>query len=161
MVQKIKQSGAEAVIFGGYHPEASKIVSQMRKKAMDIIFISDDGVKDDTFIKVAGKYAEGVYATGPRDTSKNPMAIEAIAAHKKKYGKDPGAFFLNAYSAALALLNAIEKTGSTDYAEIKKALRTEFVATPLGIIRFDERGDAIGVGFSMYQVQNGVYVEIE
>jgi branched-chain amino acid transport system substrate-binding protein len=161
VVQKIKHSGAEAVIFGGYHPEASKIVSQMRKKAMDTIFISDDGVKDDTFIKVAGKYAEGVYATGPKDTSKNPMAIEAMAAHKKKYGKDPGAFFLNAYSAALALLNAIEKTGSTDYADIKKALRTEFVATPLGIIRFDERGDAIGVGFSMYQVQKGVYVENE
>jgi len=161
VVQKIKQSGAEAVIFGGYHPEASKIVSQMRKKAMGIIFISDDGVKDDTFIKVAGEYAEGVYATGPKDTSTNPMAIAATAAHKKKYGEDHGAFFLNAYSAALALFNAIEKTGSTDYDVIVKALRTEFVATPLGIIRFDDRGDAIGVGFSMYQVQKGVYVEVE
>ena len=30
----------------------------------------------------------------------------------------------------------------------------------LGIFRFDARGDAIGVGFSMYQVQNGVYVEL-
>ncbi|MCP4372924.1 MAG: branched-chain amino acid ABC transporter substrate-binding protein, partial [Deltaproteobacteria bacterium] len=160
VVQKIKQSGAEAVIFGGYHPEASKIVTLMRKKKMDTIFISDDGVKDDTFIKVAGEFAEGVYATGPKDTSSNPMAIEAIEAHKKDYGKDPGAFFLNAYSASLALLNAIEKTGSTDYDVVKKALQTEFVATPLGIIRFDERGDAIGVGFSMYQVQNGVYVEM-
>jgi len=160
VVQKVKQSNAETVIFGGYHPVASKIVSQMRKKKMDTIFISDDGVKDDTFIKVAGKYAEGVYATGPQDTSGNPMAVEAIAAHRKKYGDDPGAFFLNAYSAALALLNAIEKTGSTDYNLITKALRTEFVATPLGIIRFDERGDAIGIGFSMYQVQNGVYVEL-
>jgi len=57
VVQKIKHSGAEAVIFGGYHPEASKIVTQMRKKRMKTIFISDDGVKDDTFIKVAGKNA--------------------------------------------------------------------------------------------------------
>jgi len=161
VVQKIKRSNAEAVIFGGYHPEASKIVAQMRKKKMDTIFISDDGVKDDTFIKVAGKYAEGVYATGPMDTSSNPMAIEAIAAHKKKYGSDPGAFFLNAYAATLALLNAIDKSCSTDYDDIVNALRTEFVATPLGILRFDERGDAIGVGFSIYQVQNGVYVEIK
>jgi len=161
IVLKIKRSNAEAVIFGGYHPEASKIVSQMRKKQMDTIFISDDGVKDDTFIKVAGEYAEGVYATGPTDTSKNPMAIEAIAAHKKKYGSDPGAFFLNAYAASLALLNAIEKSCSTNYDDIVNALRTEFVATPLGILRFDERGDAIGVGFSMFQVQNGVYVEIK
>jgi len=162
VVQKLKRSKAECVIFGGYHPEASKIVMQMRKKKMKTIFISDDGVKDDTFIKVAGKYAEGVYATGPRDTSKNPIAKAAIAAHKKKYnGEDPGAFFLNAYAATLALLNAIEKAGSTDYDAVTKALRTEYVATPLGIIRFDDRGDAIGIGFSMYQVQDGVYTELE
>jgi len=161
IVQKIKRSGAEAVIFGGYHPEASKIVAQIRKKKMKTIFISDDGVKDDTFIKVAKKYAEGVYATGPMDTSNNPMAIEAIAAHKKTYGSDPGAFFLNGYAAAQALLNAIEKAGSTDYDAVEKALRTEYVETPLGKIRFDENGDAEGVGFSIYQVQEGKYVELK
>ncbi len=161
VVQKIKRSKAEAVIYGGYHPEASKIVTQMRKKSMNTVFISDDGVKDDTFIKVAGKFAEGIYATGPKDTTKNPMAIAAINAHKKIYNEDPGAFFLNAYSATLALLNAIEKAGSTDYNAVSNALRTEFVDTPLGKIRFDSRGDAIGVGFSMYQVQNGVYVEVK
>jgi branched-chain amino acid transport system substrate-binding protein len=161
VVSKVKRSGAEAVIFGGYHPEASKIVSQMRKKRMKTIFISDDGVKDDTFIKVAKKYAEGVYATGPTDVSSNPMAIAANEAHKKAYGSDPGAFFLNAYAATLALLNAIEQAGSTDYDAIAKALRTKDVATPLGNIHFDERGDATGVGFSMYQVKNGVYVELK
>jgi branched-chain amino acid transport system substrate-binding protein len=161
VVQKIKRSKAEAVIFGGYHPEASKIVSQMRKKRMKTVFISDDGVKDDTFIKVAQKYAEGVYATGPKDVSKNPLAIAANEAHKKAYGQDPGAFILNAYAATQALLNAIEKAGSTEYNAVEKALRTQFVETPLGKIRFDERGDAVGVGFSMYQVQNGVYVEMQ
>lgn len=161
VVQKIRRSDADAVIFGGYHPEASKIVMQMRKKRMNTLFISDDGVKDDTFIKVAGEYAEGVYATGPKDTSKNPMAVAAIEAHQKAYGSDPGAFFLNGYAATLALLNAIDKANSTDYAAIEKALKTEYVETPLGKIKFDEKGDAIGIGFSVYQVQKGVYVEVE
>jgi branched-chain amino acid transport system substrate-binding protein len=158
VVQKIKKSGAEAVIFGGYHPEASKIVTQMRKKQMDTIFISDDGVKDDTFIKVTGKYAEGVYASGPMDTSSNPLAIQAIEAHKKEFQEEPGAFFLNAYSASLAMLNAIDKANSTKYEDVVNVLQNEYVATPLGIIKFDERGDAIGVGFSMYQVINGQFV---
>ena len=161
VVQKIKRSGAEAVIFGGYHPEASKIVTQMRKKGMDTIFISDDGVKDVTFIKVAGEFAEGVYATGPVDTSKNPIAVEAIEAHKKEFGEDPGAFYLNAYAATQALLNAIEKSGSTEFDVLKKTLQNEWVATPLGIIKFDERGDAIGVGFAVYQVQGGNFATIE
>jgi len=161
IVQKIKQSRAQAVIYGGYHPQASRIISQMRKKKMETLFISDDGVKDDTFIKVAGKYAEGVYATGPMDTSTNPLTIKAVEDLKRKYGEDPGAFFLNAYAATLALLNAIEKSGSTNYNDIVAALRREYVATPLGKIRFDERGDAIGLGFTMYQVQNGVYVQVK
>ena len=162
VVQKIKRSGAQAVIFGGYHPEASKIVTQMRKKRMDTIFISDDGVKDDTFIKVAGEYAEGVYATGPKDVSQNPLAIAANKAHQEAYGSDPGAFFLNAYAATQALLNAVEKAGGPDnYEGIIKSLRNDPVDTPLGQIRFDERGDAIGVGFSVYQVKNGAYVEVK
>ena len=161
VINKIKNSGAQAIIFGGYHPEASKLVGQMRKKGMDTVFISDDGVKDDTFIKVAGEYAEGVYATGPMDTSTNPMTQAANKAHQDKYGEDPGAFFLNAYAATTAILNAIQKAGSTDYEKVSKALKSEYVETTLGKISFDQKGDAIGVGFSVFQVQNGAYVEIK
>ncbi len=161
VIQKIKMSGAEGIIYGGYHPEASKLVMLMRKKKMDTVFISDDGVKDVTFIKVAGEYAEGVYATGPKDTSENPLAIAANTAHRELHGSDPGAFYLNAYAAAQALLNAIEKAGTTDFDAVSLTLKTEYVDTPLGKISFDERGDAIGVGFSMYQVRNGEYVEVK
>ncbi len=161
IVQKIKRSGAEVVIFGGYHPEASKIVTIMKKKRLKIAFVSDDGVKDDTFIKVAGKAAEGVYAAGPQDNSTNPLAIEAIKEHKKEFKKDPGAFFQGAYAATIAMLNAIDKADSTKLADLKKILQTEKVATPVGDISFDKNGDAIGVGFSMYVVKNGKYVVVK
>lgn len=161
VVQKIKRADADGVIFGGYHPEASKIVGQMRKKGMKTAFISDDGVKDDTFIKVAGPHAEGVYATGPRDTSRNPLTRAAIEAHKSQYGSEPGAFFLNAYAATQAALHAIATAGSTDYAALGKALRESSVETPLGQIHFDERGDAVGVGFAMYVVKDGAYQEVK
>lgn len=161
VVQKIKRSGAEAVIFGGYHPEASKIVTQMRKKRMETIFISDDGVKDDTFIKVAGKNAEGVYATGPADVSSNPLTKEYRDKHQQAYGAEPGAFFDNAVAAALALTNALAKAGSTDQAAVAAVLRSDDVATPFGTLHFDEKGDAIGIDFSMYQVKDGQYVQIQ
>jgi branched-chain amino acid transport system substrate-binding protein len=161
VVQKIRRAGADGVIYGGYHPEAALIVSQLRKKNMSTFFISGDGVKDETFLKVAGKYAEGVYASGAKDVSKNPLAVAAVEAHKKAYGAEPGAFFLNAYAATLALLNGMEKAGSTDYAKVGKALKTNYVETPLGKIRFNDKGDAIGVGFSMYQVRKGSFVEVK
>jgi branched-chain amino acid transport system substrate-binding protein len=161
VIQKVRQSGAEAVIYGGYHPEASKLVAGMRKKKIELPFISDDGVKDDTFIKVAGPFAEGVYASGPRDTSTNPLTVAAVAAHRAAYGGDPGAFYLNAWAGMQALLNAIAKAGGTDPAAVAKALRSEWVETPLGRIRFDARGDAEGVGFAMYRVTGGVYAEVK
>lgn len=159
IVTKISRAKPELVIWGGYHPEASKIVAQMKKKRLKIDFMGGDGVKDDTFIKVAGEYAEGVYATGPMDISNNPLAILAKKEHQEAYGADPGAFFDAAYSAALALLNAIDKAGSTNYDAIVNALHTELVDTPLGTIKFDEHGDATGIGFSVYRVENGVFVE--
>ena len=133
----------------------------MKKKRITIPFVSDDGVKDDTFIKVGGKNVEGVYASGPQDNSANPIAIAANAAHKKAFDSDPGAFYENAYSAALALLTAIETAGSTDSAAIVKALQNETVSTPVGDIHFDARGDAVGVGFVMYVVKDGKYVVVK
>ena len=95
------------------------------------------------------------------DTSKNPLSIAAVEAHKAEFNADPGAFYENAYSAVLAMTNAVEKAGSTDLDALKKALQTEKVDTPVGTISFDEKGDAIGVGFSVYQVQDGTFVELK
>jgi len=161
VINKVKRTRADVLLYGGFHPEASKLVQQMRRKKMQTIFISDDGVKDITFIKVAGKYADGVYATGPTDTTKNPLAIAAIEEHRTAYGSDPGAFYLNAYAAATALLEGIQIAGGTDFASVSKALRGNYFDTPLGHISFDQRGDAIGVGFAVFQVQNGEYVEVK
>ena len=161
VIQKVRRSGADGIIFGGYHPEASKLVQQLAKKRVKIPFIGPDGVKDEQFIKVAGKNAEGVYATGPTDVSKLPMNITAHENHKKRFGTEPGAFYDNAYSATIALLEAIKAAGSTDSDKIMEALRTNYVETPLGKIKFDAKGDAEGAGFSIYQVQNGTFVELK
>jgi branched-chain amino acid transport system substrate-binding protein len=161
LAQKVKRSRADAVIFGGYHPAAVKVLSEMRKKKMGVVFVAGDGIKDDTFIATAGSYAEGVYATAPKDPSRLPMAVDAAQAHQRVYGEGPGAFFFTAHAAALALINAIEKAGATDYEAVSRALRSEPVDTPIGTLRFDEQGDAIGIGFSVYQVVNGSFMELD
>jgi len=162
IVQKIKQSRADAVMFGGYHPEASKIVGAMKRKKLDVVFISDDGVKDIAFIKVAGKNAEGVYASGPKDSTKNPVSIQALAEHKAIYHTDAGAFYENAYAAALAMVSALKATGgTTDLPALQKALQTEKVETPIGTISFAATGEAVGVGFSIFQVRDGQFVEVK
>lgn len=161
VLNKVGSSNAEAIIWGGYHPEASKLVTQMKKTNLNLPFLSCDGVKDDTFIKVAGEFAEGVYATGPVDTSSSKMAQAAIKAHLEKYGEQHGTFFLNASAAIESLLKAIEKAGTTDYEAVRTALLEIKVDTALGTISYAANGNPEGVGFSAFQVINGVYVEVK
>jgi len=159
VVQKIGRSGADTLIFGGYYPEASKLITLIKARKMTINFVSEDGVKTNNFLKLAGKDAEGVYASSSRDYSDLEVTKDAYESHRKMFGSEPGQFFDLAYAATMALLNAVEKAGTTEADAVAHALRTEYVETPLGKIRFDARGDCEGAGFAMYRVENGLFVD--
>lgn len=161
VIRKVIRADADVLMWGGYYPEASKLLSNMYSLELAIPFVGPDGLKDKGFIELAGADAEGVYASGPTDTSANPISKEYAEKHLKKYGTTPGAFFDNAISATIALLNAIDKADSTNPKKIMEALRSNDVETAVGTIRFDEKGDAIGVGMSIYQITNGEYVEMK
>ena len=59
------------------------------------------------------------------------------------------------------MLEAIKAASSTDSQKIMEALRTNMVDTPLGKIKFDAKGDAEGIGFSIYEVKDGKFVELK
>ena len=160
IVQKIKRSKADLTMWGGYHSDASKIVQLLKKKRVKTTFFGGDGIIGDNFVTLAGKYSDGVYATGPDDTSSNPLYQELVKKHQKKYGEDPGTFFFSGYAALQALANAANKAGSLDYDKMRAALLSEKFDSPLGKIGFDKRGDVIGVGFSAYKVIDGAYKQI-
>ncbi|MGK0289292.1 MAG: branched-chain amino acid transport system substrate-binding protein [bacterium] len=157
LILKIKQANVDTIAFGGYHPEASKIVKEAKEKGIVANFISGDGVKDPSFLKIAGSFAEGYYTSAPTDTKTLPMAKLVVKEYKEKFKKDIGTFTLQAYAAVNVIANAIQRTKSTDYIKLVNALRTESVSTPLGRISFDKNGDVIGAGFTMYQVKNGEF----
>ena len=159
VVQKIGKSGADTIIFGGYYPEASKIVTLLNARKMKINFVSEDGVKTENFITLAGKNAEGVYASSSRDSSALPISISAVAEHEATFKSPPGQFFFQAYAATQALLNAVKVAGTTEATAVAKALRENYVDTTLGKIRFDARGDTEGAGFAMFRIENGAFVD--
>ena len=160
IVLKIKRSKADLTMWGGYHSDASKIIGMLKKKRVKTKFFGGDGIIGANFVSLAGEYSDGVYATGPNDTSSNPLYIEIFAKHQKLYGEAPGTFFYNGYACVQALANAANKAGSLDYDKMRAALFANKIDSPLGSIGFDKRGDVVGAGFSVYQVQNGKYVQV-
>lgn len=160
IINRVAAEGAELIMWGGYHPEASKLVDQMRSAGIDIGFIGADGIYGNAIIDLAGGAAEGVYASGPSEGS-GTLADEYRELQMAENGVEPADFFYQAVSAMLALVNAFEVAGSTDYDAVTAALKNETVMTPLGNIGFDANGDAVGTGFSIYQVQDGTYVQVK
>ncbi|MCG8565097.1 MAG: branched-chain amino acid ABC transporter substrate-binding protein [Desulfobacterales bacterium] len=160
IVQKIKRSKAEVTLWGGYHSDASKIIQLLKKKRVNTTVFGGDGIFSDNFTALAGKFAEGVYATGPNDTSSNTLHQRLTQMHQKQYNEDPGTFFYNAYAGMQALAAAAEKAGSLDYGQMRTAMFEIKVDSPLGPIGFDKNGDVVGAGFSVYKVVNGKYQQV-
>jgi len=160
LVRKISRSKPDVVAFGGYHPEGSKIVTQSRKRRMKSRFISGDGLKDPSFIKIGGKYVEGYYVSSPSDISTIPITIE-VNKELKSRKQQSGNFGLQAHAAISAVFAAIKKSNSLKPSVFSKTLRSNAVSTTLGNIHFDQNGDIIGSGFSIYQVQKGKFVAID
>ncbi|MCP4751841.1 MAG: branched-chain amino acid ABC transporter substrate-binding protein [Proteobacteria bacterium] len=160
VVREIKETDPDVVAFGGYHPEGSKIVTQSRRKNITAHFISGDALKDPSFIEMGGKYAEGVYISSTIDISRNPATIEVTKALSKR-GQRPGNYGLQAHAGITAVFNAIEKSGSTKAKDIGKILRSESVSTTLGNISFDEKGDVVGSGFTIYRIDHGRFVNVK
>lgn len=163
IIQKVRKSGAEALVFGGYDPDGAKLASQIHRRKMNIPLIGPDGLRVESYIRLARDAAENTYASGTRDVSGNELYKKAVQDHIDMFGTPPPAqFYMQGYAAALAAINAIDKAGGDrDPAKVMEILRTDYVDTPLGKIRFDAKGDAEGVGFALFKVQNGKFVQID
>lgn len=157
LVSKIKGEGVTgpdtAVFYCGYHPEASKIVTAARKDGSRANFISGDGVKDPSFLAAADLYAIDYYVSAPADTSALPAASSVIEAYTGKFGEDIGVFTLQGYAAVQVIKAGVERAGGSDMAALADAIRQVEVDSAVGAISFDDRGDVIGAGFSVFQVR--------
>ena len=161
IVRKLRRAKADIIVFGGYQPTASKLLQQMRRDRVKTPVIGPDGLKDDAFIRMAGKAAEGVYCSYPKDTASLPIYKEARQGHIDMFNSEPGSFYYNAYAAMLALVNGIKEAGSTDTDKIIAAMKTKPVDTPLGTLKFSKTGDATGLALSIYVIKNGKFEETD
>ncbi|MDR1656802.1 MAG: branched-chain amino acid ABC transporter substrate-binding protein [Deltaproteobacteria bacterium] len=160
-VSLLAAKGAEVLVWGGYYSDASKLALQMRGKGLKTVIIGPDGLYNPSFIEMAQEASEGVLATGQMDLSKSEIAQAAIADHKTRHSEEIGPYFFYAAGAAQAVFAAVEKVGNTtDFEAIKKHLTEDTVETVMGPVRFDAKGDIIGVPFSLYEIQGGKFVEL-
>ena len=142
---KVKASGANVVIYGGYTTDAAKLFKALRDGGYTGILAAGDGVNTSDFPDLAGKAAEGVRLTAADVPFENLLTKDELASFTKITGvKVPGLYSTTAYNAARVFLTCIEQGKLTRSAIQLCVNNTTFKGAGGSSIKFNRYGDIIG-----------------
>lgn len=155
-ITKIKGAGADAIFYGAYYSNASKLMKQARAAGWKGTFVAADGVKDQAYIDGAGAAAaEGSVMTCP--CIPPDKAPEFAAAFKKAYNSDPATYSAEAYDAANVFLDGIA-AGKTSNADMSAFITSYDKQGVTKKIKFDDKGEPAEVAVWAYKVTGGKIV---
>src|SRR5271169_2701632 len=155
IVSKIKESGADYLMWGGLHTEGGLIIRQMRDQGLKTVMISGDGITDNEFSQIGGPGVEGTLMSFGPDPRNNPAAKEVVAEFKAK-NFDPEAYTLYSYAAVQIMKQAAEATKSLDPKKIAEYMHSgKTFHTVIGDIAYDKKGDRTSVDYVWYTWEKG------
>jgi branched-chain amino acid transport system substrate-binding protein len=167
LVNKVKDSGADLLYFGGLVDDGgAQIAHDLKAIAPNVQFMGPDGIVTQTFIDAAGVEAtEGMFGTlNGRLSTINGWQLKDLPAKgakfyenfKAKMGHDPDPYAICGYEAANVALDAINRAGTKDRADILKAISgTKNYEGALGTWSFDANGDTTLSDVSAFKVKGG------
>jgi branched-chain amino acid transport system substrate-binding protein len=145
LLQKIKASGAEAVISNSYFADSAAQLRQMREQNLNFkLYSSTIGPALPGFPEQLGATAEYVLGFSQWEplpqVLKLPGMREFIDTYEKRFGEKPNYHAGGAYGALKVTEAAIKKTGTFDGEKLRDALATIEVQTAFGRYKVDGRG---------------------
>src|SRR6267378_3205022 len=162
VAQKIRQSGADIVYFGGItQANAGKLWIDLRATlGNDFKLMGPDGIYEKAFIDAAGPAAEGTYITfgGVPPSKLTGAGATWYQNYKKRFNSEPEAYAGYGYEAMKVALNSIQSAGKKDRAAVRDAIfGTRNYSGALGTWSFTETGDTTITAMSGRQIKNGAF----
>ena len=155
---KIKSANPDVIFLDAYYSAASLMAKQARGLGITVPFVGADGWDSAEFVKLGGEAVEGGYFCNhysPEDP--RPIVQNFVKKYTETYGAEPDALATLAYDAALILIDALQRAGSTDGAAIRDAISATDLECVSGQITFDEYGDPLKKA-AIIKVQDGKFV---
>jgi branched-chain amino acid transport system substrate-binding protein len=145
LLQKIKASGAEAVLSNSYFADAAAQLRQMRELNLNFkLYSSTIGPSLPNFAEQLGGTAEYVLGFSQwepiPDVLKLPGMREFIADYEKRFGEKPNYHAGSTYGALQVTEAALKEAGSFDQEKLREALATIEVTTVFGRYKANAKG---------------------
>lgn len=162
LAQKVRQSGADMVFFGGItQANAGKLWQDLRATlGNDVKLMGPDGIFEQAFIDAAGPAAEGTYVTfgGVPPSKLTGTGQQWYMRYKQQFNSEPEAYAGYGYESMKVALDAIQRAGRKDRAAIRDAIfATKNFQGALGTWSFTDTGDTTLTAMSGRQVKNGAF----
>ncbi len=152
-ITKAKQSGCEAMFYGGYSPEAGPLRAQMTQQGLGkMTMVVGDGARDDSFLSAAGDAGSGTIATcpcGDVTQSSDPKAGQFVTDFHNKWGVNPTIYAPDYWDIAQMYINAFKagKTTRQDITDYFKTLNYQGVSKH---IQFQSNGELSAADAKIY-----------
>jgi branched-chain amino acid transport system substrate-binding protein len=167
-VGRLKGANADVLLPSLYTSDAILLTRTARNLDYNpkLIIAQDAGYTDPKFVTEMGKQAEAALTRAPfaLDLAARKPLIPVVDEMFKKVsgGRDLADVSARAFTGFMTLVDAINRAGSTDPAAIQKALRetnipADQLIMPWTGVKFDEKGQNIGVRAILQQLQGGSY----
>ena len=135
----IRAAGVDAIFIPAYYTEAALICRQARDLGLEIPLLGTDGWESSEFLVTGGKAVEGCYlVTHYSVENSSPAVADFNTRYQKRWGSPTNALSALGYDAAMLLVDALRRAGTTDGPKLRAALAaTREFRGVTGTITFD------------------------
>jgi branched-chain amino acid transport system substrate-binding protein len=170
LLLRVRDQGAEVLLSNTFFADHLLLVRQMAQTGIRVkAFLGAFGMEFPNVIRELGPASEGLFGTTAWQPGVNLGGREAdsrafIDAYTRRFGGAPVPLSMHGYAAARTLLTALDglaRAGKPLAGEaLRNALAVADVDTPLGRVKFDDRGEPLFYERVIVQVQNGRHLVV-
>lgn len=156
-ITKLKATNPDAIILAANTQHAVALSKQIRELGITVPLIGEGSWTSDSYLKLAGPAAEGVYGLVEYVyTIRNPINDAFVKMSRDRLKDNPSKFAGAAHNGIYIMVDAIRRAGAADPEKIRAALTQTNYSGLVGNIRFTEKNQAYGQDVYLALVKNGV-----
>jgi branched-chain amino acid transport system substrate-binding protein len=141
----IKGKKPDAIYVPGYYTDVGVIARQARELGVTAPLLGGDGWESEKLFELGGAAIEGSYFSNHYSTDNpSPVVQNFIQGFETKFGSKPDSLAALGYDAAMVVIEALKRAGSTDGQKLRDELaKTKDHAGIAGTITLDAQRNAV------------------
>lgn len=153
----LKGVSPDAVFYGGADAQSAPMAKQMKRLGLKAPLVSGEMTKTPTFLKLAGKEAEGSIASlAGLPLEQMPKGKDYETRYKARFNADVATYSPYGYDATRVVIEAMKKANSVEPAKyLPELAKIEYAGVTSSSWAYDDKGDLKDGGITVYKVENG------